>query len=125
VCRLEEEFVMLRKSLFSSRISSVVISSHKNQLKYLFYPLSYSSFLSQEREYHQTISLYGRNDGASGGVERPREFSKKQKKRFKLKVNEAKEKSKRDPLKHQKMEAMKTHMESPETKEFIKETEES
>jgi hypothetical protein len=117
---------MLRRSILSSRISTLVSSKRVNQIKHSFFPfLSSSSLLSQERDYHQTISFYGRNDGASGGLEKPREFSKKQKKRFKLKVNESKEKSKRDPLKHQKMEAMKTHMESPETKEFIKETEES
>ena len=130
VCR-QIEFVMLRKSVFSSHLRSLVTSPLQNPLKLTsspsLYPHQFISFPScpKRREYHQTSFLLKRNDGASGGLERPREFSKKQKKRFKLKVNESKEKSQRDPLKHQKMEALKTHMESPETKQFIQETQES
>ena len=49
-----------------------------------------------------SIFLSSRNDGASGHLEKYREFSKKQKKRHTKKIKEYKEKKKRDPLKKNK-----------------------
>lgn len=118
---------MLRKSLNSYRIFTSLPSTWNRTIIYNhYYPsVIYSTHRIQYQEYHSTSQLQKRNDGSSGGIEKIREFSKKQKRRHKLKLNEIKEKKKHDPLKQQKMEAMKTHMESPETKEFIKEAEES
>jgi hypothetical protein len=110
---------MLRKLFPPSRFSSQLSLKWRDGLLYAS-PMSSSSF--QWREYHVTSILYKRNDGASGGIDKPREFSKKQQKRFKIKLNEFKEKKKNDPLKREKAEALRTHMESPEGKAFIQET---
>jgi hypothetical protein len=113
---------MLRKLILSSRFPSKLSLRPRNSLAYPL-PIAFSSSLSQWREYHVTSVSYKRNDGASGWIEKPREFSKKQQKRFKIKLNEYKEK-KNGPEMKEKTAAMKAHMESPEGIAFIKETEE-
>jgi hypothetical protein len=81
---------------------------------------------SSTRSYHTSTPLYGRKTGASAHEVAPREFSKKQKKRFKKKVADKiqQDKHRENDPKNKKLikEVVNQKLESDEFKKIFEES---